>query len=84
MCDILKQKLPRGSFKKGRCQAKWDQLSTTIGKNKEWYHVAAKYRLEYYHDQSVKQLVRTRTDNKLQPSEYSITHAFSMYQAIAI
>ena len=41
-------------------------------------------RLEYCHDQSVKQLVRIRTDIKLQPSECSITHAFSLYLAIAI
>jgi len=39
--------------------------------------------LEYYHGQSVKQLVRTRTDIKLWPSECSITRAFSLYLAIA-
>ena len=36
-------------------------------------------KLEYFHDQSVKLLVRTRTDIKLRPS---ITHAFSLYLAI--
>ena len=41
-------------------------------------------RVEYYYDQSVKQLVRTRTDIKLQPSKCSITHAFSLYLAIAM
>jgi len=41
-------------------------------------------RLEYYHYQSVKQLVRTRTDIKLWPGKCSITHAFSLYLAIAI
>jgi len=41
-------------------------------------------RLEYYHDPSVKQLERTRVDIRLRPSECSITHAFSLYLAIAI
>jgi len=38
------------------------------------YQVAAKYRLECYHDLSLKQLMRIRTDIRLQPSGCIITH----------
>ena len=66
MCDILNQKQPGGAVKKGATtQSRINQTTRLVGMRNDI--MLRPSRLKYYHDQFVKQLVKTRIDIKSRP-----------------